>query len=139
MGIGRASMAHLSSVMIGSLAIMLGVEAIEFGSRGLITGLSKWIGGILIFVILATITLPIGLFVRWCMGKLRLDRMRGSLYAGAGIGFGTIFVLHPAMYPPMSFFTHPISLTVVHVAAGLIGAWVWQSIEPGSRKVVTDE
>ncbi|WP_299589971.1 hypothetical protein [uncultured Tateyamaria sp.] len=122
-------MAHFSSVLVGSLLLATGIDAIAFGMEGLVSGLAKWIGGMLIFTVLALVSVPAGLLLRWFAGKLPLEPLTGSMAMGACVGVALIFVLHPATYPQMSFISHPVQLLVVHGLAGLAGGWVWHFIE----------
>ena len=139
MKLGRAVSAHLFSVLIGSLLITIGIETIALGMIGPLSGAGKWIGGFLIFAILALVSLPLGSMLRWCTGKLPLDPLGGAVATGGCVGFVLIFVLHPAMYPSVSFSSHPLALSFVHILTGLLCGWLWHAVEFRSPKALVDD
>ncbi len=111
--------------------IMAGTEALLFGPMGLVSGLAKTVGGGLIFLVLAVVSLPLGLFLRWAVSRVVATPLVGAAICGVSIGAVLIPVLHPAMYPGLSFDTAPLGLTVVHALAGLIGGVLWWVCETG--------
>ncbi|MEO1363500.1 MAG: hypothetical protein AAFU86_06970 [Pseudomonadota bacterium] len=129
----RVISAHLMAVLLGSLVLFVGVEMTVFGPIGFLQGLGKWIGGILIFFVLAIASLPAGLVLRALVGRLKTYPLFGAMLSGAVLGFVLMFVLHPAMYPGVSFWTDPVALSLVHVLAGLCGGAVWFAIEFGTE------
>ena len=121
--------AHLAAVLSGSLVLLIGIEATVFGPVGIPQGVGKWIGGVLIFIFLAIASLPLGLVLRLVVGRLNSAPLRGAMLGGAFVGFGLMFVLHPAMYPGVSFWTDPLALSLAHTIAGVCGGAAWYWIE----------
>ena len=132
MQIGKAIGAHFAAVLVSSLALLVGIETLAHGAIGIVQGVGKWIGGILIFLVISLASLPIGLSIRAMIGQFRVVPIFGALIGGACVGLALLFVLHPAMYPGVSFQTHPVGLTVVHLGAGVIGGWIWHRFEFGA-------
>jgi len=116
-------------VYLGSLILVIGIEVIVFGPVGIVQGLGKWVGGFLIFLILSVLSLPIGLLMRYRVGLLPITASQGAIFGGVVVGMVLMFVLHPAMYPSLSFGSSPLSLTLVHSVAGLSAGVIWYSIE----------
>ncbi len=131
MRIGRAIAAHFVAVLLSSLLLFVGVEAVVFGSVGVLQGVGKWIGGVLIFIVLAIASLPIGLLLRGIIGKLAPSAFSGAIVGGVFVSLALMFLLHPAMYPGVSFWTHPVALTLVHGFAGFCGGALWHTVEFG--------
>lgn len=130
--------AHLAAVLLGSLVLLVGMEAIVFGPMGLLQGFGKWIGGILIFAVLAMASLPVGLLLRAIVGRFSTSPFCGATLCGAVVGLGLMFVLHPAMYLGVSFWTDPLALSLAHAIAGICGGLVWHAIEFGSESAQID-
>lgn len=127
--------AHILSVYLGSLILFVGIETVVFGSVGIVQGLAKWIGGFLIFLILSVLSLPIGLLLRFGVGRLPIKPLLGALLGGLAMGVTLIFVLHPAMYRQLSFGSDPLSLILVHSMAGLSAGIIWYCIEFAGKGV----
>jgi hypothetical protein len=85
-------------------------------------------GGVLILLIVAGVTLPVGLSLRWLAGKLPASPGRVAVSAGVLIGLMTIPLVHP-IHPSVSLGTNPVALLVWHGLAGACGGWVWYCIE----------
>ena len=134
MQIGRTILAHVFAVLSGSLLLMSGVEMILQGPLGALDGAAKWLGGLLIFSVVAIATAPVGMTLRWLVGKLPMRPMEGALLGGASIGIASVFVLHPALYPNLSLATHPVQLVILHLIAGLAGGWAWHRIEFSTKE-----
>ncbi len=130
--------AHLIAVMAGSLILFLGMDTIVFGASGSLSGLGKWVGGLLIIAVLGVVTIPVGLLLRWAIGKLPVAPMTGAFAGGVGLSLVLMFILHPAMYPPLNILSHPIKLTLVHLLAGSVGALMWYLVEFQTRRAVVD-
>ena len=131
MRIGRAIGAHFAAVLLSSLVLIMGIEAVVHGTVGSVEGIGKWIGGIAIFLTLALISLPVGLMLRVIVGRSGVAPMRGALLGGVLVGGALLFVLHPGMYPGVSVQTKPVGLVLIHIGAGLTGGWVWHRCEFG--------
>lgn len=130
--------AHILSVYLGSLVLLIGMEVTVFGAMGFVQGLGKWIGGFVVFLTLSLLSLPIGLLLRSGIGRMPIKPLHGALLGGGAVGSVLMFVLHPAMYPPLSFGSNPLSLTVAHLAAGLSAGIIWYSIEFAGKEVIVD-
>lgn len=113
---------------------MSGLEAVISGWLGVVDGATKWIGGFLIFLVLAVATVPLGLLFRHLVGKVNIPPLTGAVFTGMAVSVGLMFVLHPAMYPGISVFTVPVLLPVVHVLAGVAGGYTWWMIEQPSAQ-----
>ncbi|MEO0380013.1 MAG: hypothetical protein AAF252_07050 [Pseudomonadota bacterium] len=123
---------------MGSLILLVGVEIVVFGQVGIVQGLAKWIGGFLMFLILSVLSLPIGLLLRFGVGRLPIKPLLGALLAGLAVGVTLIFVLHPAMYRQVSFGSEPLSLILVHSMAGMAAGTIWYGIEFAGKDVIGD-
>ena len=135
MQIGRAVAAHMAAMFVAQMIVFAGVEAIRFGPFGVLSGFMKSLGGFLILLIVAGVTLPVGLSLRWLAGKLPASPRRIAVSAGVLIGLMTIPLVHPSTDPSMSFGTHPVALLVWHALAGACGGWVWYCVErPGDGR-----
>jgi len=105
---------------VAQAIVFAGVEGIRFGPSGVLTGAMKSLGGVLILLIVAGVTLPVGLSLRWLAGKLPASPRRIAVSAGVLVGLMTIPLVQPI---------HP---SVWHGLAGACGGWVWYCVErPG--------
>jgi hypothetical protein len=129
MQVGKAVTAHVVAMIVAQLIILTGAEAIMFGPSGVLSGVMKSLGGVLILLIVAGVTLPVGLSLRWLAGKLPAWPSRVAVSAGVLVGLMTIPPVHPSTDPSVSFGTHPVALPVWHVLAGACGGWVWYCTE----------
>jgi hypothetical protein len=72
----------MAAMFVAQMIVLAGVEAIRFGPSGALSGVMKSLGGVLILLIVAGVTLPVGLSLRWLAGKLpaspRRKRRRNS-------------------------------------------------------------
>ena len=125
----RRLVAHIAATLSGSFLILVGIECVVYGLEGVPVGIGKWIGGLLIFAVFAIVTIPLGLALRLVLGKLPLRPRFGAIAGGVVVGFALVFVLHPALYPPLSFSSHPVSLTFIHLASGGLAGYIWYLIE----------
>jgi hypothetical protein len=116
-------------MLIGSLVIAMGVDTLEYGWAFGLSSWSKWVGGALIFVIIALLTVPIGIGIRYVLGRIGQRNLPAAVVTGAVIGLALIPVLHPAMYRDLSMATNPIGLLLVHALAGCIGGLTWFGTE----------
>ena len=128
MQVGRAVAAHVGAMAVAQMIVLAGVEAIRFGPSGVLSGVMKSLGGVLILLIVAGVTLPVGLSLRWLAGKLPASPGRVAVSAGVLIGLMTIPLVQP-IHPSVSLGTNPVALLVWHVLAGACGGWVWYCIE----------
>jgi len=116
---------------VAQVIVFAGVEAIRFGPSGVLSGVMKSMGGVLILLIVAGVTLPVGLSLRWLAGKLPASPRRIAVSAGVLVGLMTIPLVQP-IHPSVSLGTTPVALLVWHVLAGACGGWVWYCVErPG--------
>jgi hypothetical protein len=116
---------------VAQAIVFAGVEGIRFGPSGVLTGAMKSLGGVLILLIVAGVTLPVGLSLRWLAGKLPASPRRIAVSAGVLVGLMTIPLVHP-IHPSVSLGTNPVALPVWHGLAGACGGWVWYCVErPG--------
>ena len=135
MQFGRAATAHLVAMVVAQVIILAGVEAIMFGPSGVLSGVMKSLGGVLILLIVAGVTLSVGLSLRWLAGKIPASPRRIAVSAGVLVGLMTIPLVHPSASPSVSFGTHPVALLVWHGLAGACGGWVWYCIKrPGDGR-----
>jgi hypothetical protein len=116
-------------MFVAQMIVFAGVEAIRFGPFGVLSGVMKSLGGFLILLIVAGVTLPVGLSLRWLAGKLPASPRRIAVSAGVLIGLMTIPLVHPSFDPSVSLGTHAVALLVWHGLAGACGGWVWYCIE----------
>ncbi len=121
--------AHLAAMLVGSFLIMTGIDTLLDGWRGGIGGAGKWLGGLLIFVIIALLAAPIGFGLRLVLGRLRQLNLPAAVIAGVLVGLALIPVLHPGMYPGLSIETQPVGLLLVHVVAGSLAGLAWFGVE----------
>ena len=128
MQVGRAVAAHVGAMAVAQVIVFAGVEAIRFGPSGVLSGVTKSLGGVLILLIVAGVTLPVGLSLRWLAGKLPASPRRVAVSAGVLVGLMTIPLVHP-IHPSVSLGTNPVALLVWHGLAGACGGWVWYCIE----------
>ena len=128
MQVGRAVAAHVGAMAVAQVIVFAGVEAIRFGPSGVLSGVMKSLGGVLILLIVAGVTLPVGLSLRWLAGKLPAPPGRIAVSAGVLIGLMTIPLVQP-IHPSVSSGTNPVALLVWHGLAGACGGWVWYCIE----------
>ena len=129
MQIGRAVAAHMAAMFVAQMIVFAGVEAIRFGPFGVLSGVMKSLGGFLILLIVAGVTLPVGLSLRWLAGKLPASPGRVAVRVGVLVGLMTIPLVHPSFHPSVSLGTTPVALLVWHGLAGACGGWVWYCIE----------
>ncbi len=129
MQVGRAVVAHVVAMVVAQMIVLAGVEAIRFGPSEVLSGVTKSLGGVLILLIVAGVTLPVGLSLRWLAGKLPASPRRIAVSAGVLIGLMTIPLVHPSFDPSVSLGTTPFALLVWHGLAGACGGWVWYCIE----------
>jgi len=128
MQIGRAVAAHMAAMFVAQMIVFAGVEAIRFGPSGVLSGVMKSLGGFLILLVVAGVTLPVGLSLRWLAGKLPASPRRVAVSAGVLVGLMTIPLVQPS-HPSVSLGTNPVALLVWHVLAGACGGWVWYCTE----------
>ena len=88
-----------------------------------------WLGGILIFALIAIVTLPLGLAFRWCVGKAPLKPLIGAVIGDLAVSLAPMFMLHPSMHPSLTLQTAPCSLIAVHAVSGVAAGWLWYVIE----------
>jgi hypothetical protein len=119
----------MAAMFVAQMIVFAGVEAIRFGPFGVLSGVMKSLGGFLILLIVAGVTLPVGLSLRWLAGKLPASPRRIAVSAGVLIGLMTIPLVHPSFYPSVSLGTNPVALLVWHGLAGACGGWVWYCVE----------
>jgi len=117
------------AMVVAQVIVFAGVEAIRFGPSGALSGVMKSPGGVLILLIVAGVTLPVGLSLRWLAGKLPASPGRVAVSAGVLVGLMTIPLVHPSFHPSVSLGTTPVALLVWHGLAGACGGWVWYCIE----------
>ncbi len=135
MQVGRAVAAHMVAMVVAQVIVFAGVEAIRFGPSGVLSGVMKSLGGVLILLVVAGVTLPVGLSLRWLAGKLPASPGRIAVSAGVLVGLMTIPLVHPSIDPSVSLGTTPVALLVWHVLAGACGGWVWYCVErPGDGR-----
>ena len=135
MQVGKAVTAHMVAMIVAQVIILAGVEAIMFGPSGVLSGVMKSLGGVLILLVVAGVTLPVGLSLRWLAGKIPASPGRVAVSAGFLVGLMTIPFVHPSFDPSVSLGTHPVALLVWHGLAGACGGWVWFCIErPGDGR-----
>jgi hypothetical protein len=115
-------------MFVAQMIVFAGVEAIRFGPSGVLSGVMKSLGGFLILLIVAGVTLPVGLSLRWLAGKLPASPRRIAVSAGVPVGLMTIPLVQPS-HPSVSLGTNPVALLVWHVLAGACGGWVWYCTE----------
>jgi hypothetical protein len=115
-------------MVVAQVIVFAGVEAIRFGPSGALSGILKSLGGVLILLIVAGVTLPVGLSLRWLAGKLPAPPRRIAVSAGVLVGLMTIPLVQP-IHPSVSLGTNPVALLVWHGLAGACGGWVWYCIE----------
>ncbi|MBO9478231.1 hypothetical protein J7382_11860 [Shimia sp. R11_0] len=135
MNLPRAILAHVCAVFAASAGIMAGMGFVDAGFVGLIDQLAGWVGGFLIFGLLSVLSVPVGLLIRSIVGRFATHPERASVGTGLGISLALIPVLHPAMMPPMSVWSHPLQLIAVHSIAGVLGGWLWFAIEQPDNTV----
>ena len=134
MQIGRAVAAHMAAMFVAQMIVFAGVEAIRFGPSGVLSGVMKSLGGFLILLVVAGVTLPVGLSLRWLAGKLPASPRRVAVSAGVLVGLMTIPLVQPS-HPSVSLEANPVALLVWHGLAGACGGWVWYCIErPGDGR-----
>ena len=134
MSVGRSVAAHLCAVLVGSFVLTVGVETIYIGAEGFFSGAAKWIGGIIIFLVLAVVSIPIGLGLRWSIGKLPIAPSTSAVLGGLIVSLALLTVLHPSMRPTISVSTHTFSLVLLHVIAGASAGWIWLLVETETRE-----
>jgi hypothetical protein len=118
----------MAAMFVAQMIVFAGVEAIRFGPFGVLSGVMKSLGGFLILLIVAGVTLPVGLSLRWLAGKLPASPGRIAVSAGVLVGLMTIPLVQP-IHPSVSLGTTPVALLVWHVLAGACGGWVWYCVE----------
>jgi len=118
----------MAAMFVAQMIVFAGVEAIRFGPSGVLSGVMKSLGGVLILLIVAGVTLPVGLSLRWLAGKLPASPRRIAVSAGVLVGLMTIPLVQP-IHPSVSLGTTPVALLVWHGLAGACGGWVWYCIE----------
>jgi hypothetical protein len=125
--------AHLAATYAGSLIITVGIEELaygaEYGPAVALGGAGRWLGGFLIFFILGLLSAPIGIGLRFVLGRIRQRNLPAAVITGVLVGLVLIPVLHPAMYPGLSLETDPIGLLLVHGLAGAAGGLAWFGTE----------
>jgi hypothetical protein len=118
----------MAAMFVAQMIVFAGVEAIRFGPSGVLSGVMKSLGGFLILLIVAGVTLPVGLSLRWLAGKLPASPRWVAVSAGVLVGLMTIPLVQPS-HPSVSLETNPVALLVWHGLAGACGGWVWYCIE----------
>jgi hypothetical protein len=115
-------------MLVAQAIVFAGVEAILPGPSGVLSGVLKSLGGVLTLVIVAGVTLPVGLSLRWLAGKLPASPGRIAAIAGVLVGRMTIPLVPPS-HPSVALETRPVALPVWHGLAGACGGWVWYCTE----------
>jgi hypothetical protein len=118
----------MAAMFVAQMIVFAGVEAIRFGPSGVLSGVMKSLGGFLILLVVAGVTLPVGLSLRWLAGKLPASPRRVAVSAGVLVGLMTIPLVQPS-HPSVSLETNPVALLVWHGLAGACGGWVWYCTE----------
>lgn len=129
MTLKRRSLAHFCGVFAGAWGILAGLDAVASGPVGLADGTGKWIGACVIIAVLAISSLPLGLVLRFLIGKLHLNPQFGAILGGVAAGLMLIPMLHPAHNPSIAIGTHTFELLFVHAGAGVLGGYTWWLIE----------
>ncbi len=73
--------------------------------------------------------MPIGLALRYIVGKLPFRPFLAAVGSGICVGLALIPVLNPAMYPALRLASHPFALIIVYSLAGGLGGTVWYAVE----------
>ncbi|SMC39499.1 hypothetical protein [Rhizobium sp. RU36D] len=128
MMVGRRFIGHVSAILAGSLVILAGTEGLYFGPMGIVGGAMKWTGGLLIMLILALLTAPVGLLARYFSGMLPFAPLPVACILGAIIGL----VLIPTIQPlggtaPVN--ENLLAYSLIHLLAGTAGGFVWYRAE----------
>lgn len=121
--------AHLAAILVGSFIITVGVDMLAYEWPIGLSSWGKWVGGFLIFFIIGLLTAPIGLGLRFVLGRLGQRNLPAAVVTGTLVGLALIPVLHPAMYPGLSIDTNPVGLVLVHGLAGAAGGLGWFGTE----------
>jgi len=99
-----------------------------------VDSLLRGISGLLIYIIIAFVTIPIGLMLRK-LAEYGFKSPKGAaIILGALTGIAIIPLLHPAMYTNISFSSHPLQLLAAHLVAGILGGLIWWFIEKPEPK-----
>jgi len=126
---GRWAVAHILSTCVGVVAIFTGVKVLMSGPIGFAAGLTGALSGMLLFLVIAVFSIPIGVLLRFLVGFLPIPPIVGAVGVGLLVSFYAMMVLHPEISPLISLETHPVGLVVVHAVAGILGGALWWAIE----------
>ncbi len=119
---------YLSAILVGTLIVFTGIEVIEFGVMGIVSGPLKWGGGLLILFFFGVFTAPVGLLGRYLCGMLPYDPLHVACTSGAVIAL----VLMPFIQPLITSATwdkNLLSFALVYLLAGTVGGYVWYRVE----------
>ena len=134
----RIILAHVLSVYFGSGALLASVGLIENGLVGLVERLLNWLGGFLIFVLLAILTIPVGLILRLCAGFLPLPARVAAPAFRVLASLSLVPLLHPHLVLSVTWQDHVIALLFAHGLAGALGGWIWLVVErPTVKDIIT--
>lgn len=121
--------AHLAATLAGSLIIMVGTDVLEYGWAVGLGSWGKWMGGFVLFFIIGLLTAPLGIGLRYVLGRIGQRNLPAAVITGVLVGLALIPVLNPAMYPGLSFDTNPLGLLVVYGLSGAAGGLAWFGTE----------
>ena len=116
---------------------MVGLGVVSGGLEGGLEAFFGWVGGFLIFAILAVASLPAGWALRWVALKTLKPNPLNTMAVGVFVGLALIPVLHPAMRQDVMWSTHGVALVLAHGLSGAFGGWVWWQIETPYRERTT--
>ncbi|MEM8592910.1 MAG: hypothetical protein AAGF13_10325 [Pseudomonadota bacterium] len=132
MRLSKAIQAHFAGVFAGSFVVNVGLGYINSGLIGALEASTGWVGGFLIWTILALLSAPVGLLARFDLGSFFHSPSPVAYLVGVAASLLLMVAMHPAMYPSISLESNSFALLLVHVTAGLLGAQVWLWVEkPG--------
>jgi hypothetical protein len=126
---GRALGAHFAATVAAAIVLFIGFDVLTFGPTGVLSGPGKSIGGFLVILLICTISVPLGLALRYLVGKLPLSPRPVAVAAGIAVGLALIPILHPGMIGGISFTSNPLALIVIHGLAGCVGGMIWHAAE----------
>ena len=116
---------------------MVGLGVVSGGLEGGLEAFFGWVGGFLIFAILAVASLPAGWALRWVALKTLKPNPLNTMAVGVFVGLALIPVLHPAMRQDVMWSTHGVALVLAHCLSGAFGGWVRWQIETPYRERTT--
>ena len=125
----RALGAHFAATSAAAVVLFVGLDVLTFGPAGVLSGLGKSIGGFVVILVVCAFSVPLGLALRYLVGRLPLSPRPAAVAAGIAVGLALIPILHPGMVGGVSFSSNPLALIVIHGLAGCVGGVIWHAVE----------